>query len=89
MTNPNLASLSKDQLLALVAQLQATPARKLTLKVTAPKADGKGTSGAISLYGVGRFPVTLYASQWERLLSASDDIHAFIKANEATISRKE
>lgn len=89
----NLATLSKEQLIALVAQMQATPARKLTMKVTAPKLDEKtgemkGSDGAISVYGLGRFPVTLYAGGWERLLDAADDIRAFIAANEAIISRK-
>lgn len=89
----DLSKLSRDDLLKLVAQMQAQPARKLTLKVTAERTDDKtgkttGTNGAVSLYGLGRFPVTLYASGWERLLDAADDIRAFIKVNEAIIARK-
>src|SRR5262245_24016408 len=38
--------------------------------------------GALSVYGMGRFPVTLYKEQWLRLLDMSDDIRAFIKAND-------
>ena len=89
----DLNTMNADQLRAYIAQMQAEPQRKITLKVTAPKLDEKtgemkGSSGAISVYGLGRFPVTLYASGWERLLSEADTIHAFIKANEALLSRK-
>jgi hypothetical protein len=45
--------------------------------------------GALSVYGVGRFPVTLYKEQWLKLLSMSDDIHAFIAANEAELKTKD
>ena len=38
--------------------------------------------GAVSVYGMGRFPVTLYKEQWLKLLDLSDDIRAFIAANE-------
>ena len=67
-----LQSMSKEQLLDMVAKLQAAqPApRAISFKVTAKKADGSGTDGAISAYGVGRFPVTLYVGQWERLRDA-------------------
>ena len=85
-TLPDLRSMSKDQLIALLAAANAP--RKLSMKVTAKKADGTGTDGAVSLYGLGRFPVTLYAGGWERLLDAADDIRVFIKANEAIIARK-
>jgi hypothetical protein len=44
--------------------------------------------GAVSVYGLGRFPVTLYRGQWERLLSQAEAIQAFIKANEARLSVK-
>ena len=93
-TLPNLQSLTKDQLIALLAAAQAQPARKLTLKVTAPKLDPKtnemkGSTGAIAMYGLGRFPVTLYRSQWERLLDEADAIRAFIKTNEALLAARE
>jgi hypothetical protein len=45
--------------------------------------------GAVSLYGMGRFPVTLYKEQWLKLLAASDDIRAFIAANEGRLKTKE
>jgi hypothetical protein len=45
--------------------------------------------GAVSIYGMGRFPVTLYKEQWLRLLSMADDIKAFIAANEQLLKAKE
>jgi hypothetical protein len=44
--------------------------------------------GAVSIYGMGRFPVTLYKEQWLKLLGMSDDIRAFIAANEAQLKTK-
>jgi hypothetical protein len=45
--------------------------------------------GAVSVYGMGRFPVTLYKEQWLKLLDMSDDIRAFIAANEARLKAKD
>ena len=44
--------------------------------------------GAVSIYGMGRFPVTLYKEQWLKLLDMSDDIRAFIAENEAQLKTK-
>jgi len=44
--------------------------------------------GGVSVYGLGRFPVTLYKEQWEKLLDMSDDIRAFIKENEPQLKTK-
>ena len=44
--------------------------------------------GGVSVYGLGRFPVTLYKEQWIRLLAMADDIRAFIKENEAKLKAK-
>ena len=71
-----------DRLLAQVESLKAQVAkpRTLTLKVS--------EKGAVSAYGLGRFPVTLYGGQWERLLAEADTIRAFLKANAALLSVK-
>jgi len=45
--------------------------------------------GAVSIYGLGRFPVTLYQEQWSKLLDRADDIREFIKANESQLKKKE
>ena len=43
------------------------------------------TKGALSVYGLGRFPVTLYKEQWERLLVKIEDLKRFIKDNESRL----
>jgi len=45
--------------------------------------------GAVSVYGMGRFPVTLYKEQWLKLLDMSDQIRAFIAANETQFKAKD
>jgi hypothetical protein len=45
--------------------------------------------GAVSIYGMGRFPVTLYKEQWLKLLDMSAEIRAFIASNEAHLKRKD
>ena len=45
--------------------------------------------GALSVYGLGRFPVTLYREQWEKLLAMSDQIRDFIQQNDQALKKKE
>src|SRR5271154_5940056 len=45
--------------------------------------------GGLSVYGMGRFPVTLYREQWEKLLDVAEDIRAFIRENDQTLKKKE
>ena len=45
--------------------------------------------GALSVYGMGRFPVTLYKEQWLKLLDMGDDIRSFIVANDGQLKAKE
>ena len=75
----DLSNLSREQLIALVATMQANP-RKLSMKVS--------DKGALSVYGLGRFPVTLYRGQWERLIGEAKAISAFIEANAASLTVK-
>lgn len=76
----NLSAMSREELEAMVARFQAQSQRKLTLKVS--------EKGAVSLYGMGRFPVTLYGSQWERLLDNAVVIREFLKDNANLLSVK-
>src|SRR5579862_7827403 len=62
------------------AQLKEAPRRQVYLKVS--------DKGAVSLYGLGRFPVTLYVEQWETILGMVDEIKAFISKNAAQLKRK-
>jgi hypothetical protein len=45
--------------------------------------------GGVSVYGLGRFPITLYQEQWLKLLTMGDEIRAFITANESQLKKKE
>lgn len=45
--------------------------------------------GGVSVYGLGRFPVTLYKEQWTKLLDMAEDIRGFIKENESKLKAKE
>jgi hypothetical protein len=45
--------------------------------------------GAVSVYGLGRFPVTLYQEQWTKLLAMSEDIKTFIVENKDRLKVKE
>ncbi len=44
--------------------------------------------GGVSVYGLGRFPITLYKEQWTKLLDMADDIRAFIRAHEGELKSK-
>jgi hypothetical protein len=69
-----------EQLKAENAALKAKPVRKLGIKV--------GAKGGVSIYGIGRFPVTLYAEQWKRLLDAKEAISTFIQEHGAELAVK-
>ena len=45
--------------------------------------------GGVSVYGLGRFPITLYQEQWTKLLDMADQIRAFIVENEGKLKKKE
>ena len=45
--------------------------------------------GGLSVYGLGRFPVTLYREQWEKLLGMADEIRTFIQENDSALKKKE
>jgi hypothetical protein len=62
------------------AQLKNRAARSGSLKVS--------EKGGVSVYGLGRFPVTLYKEQWSRLLAMADEIRAFIKEHDAELKTK-
>jgi hypothetical protein len=61
-------------------RLKARQGRAVTLKVS--------EKGGLSVYGLGRFPVTLYKEQWTKLLEMADDIKAFLKENDALLKSK-
>ena len=73
------------------SQIDALKAQQSALKRQLPKGPVTlrvGDKGGVSVYGVQRFPVTLYADGWEHLLNNAPQILAFIKANNAVLSHK-
>lgn len=79
MTDSNAA------LLARIAELEAEVSKAKVKKALSLKVSQKG---AVSLYGMGRFPVTLYASQWEQILSEAENIKAFLSQNKPLLATK-
>jgi hypothetical protein len=70
-----------ERLRAENAALKGRAAKGMTLKVS--------EKGALSLYGLGRFPVTLYKEQWEKLLAMEKDIRTFLAEHEPELKTKE
>jgi hypothetical protein len=70
-----------ERLRAENERLKGRAGRPTSLKVS--------EKGGLSVYGLGRFPVTLYKEQWIKLLALADDIQAFIKENEGKLKTKE
>lgn len=75
----------------LKAELERLKAENEALKNRSSKAVSIKVSekGGVSVYGLGRFPVTLYKEQWIRLLDMTNDIRSFIKENESKLKAKE
>jgi hypothetical protein len=78
---------SQEELEAELARLRAEnealkrPRGQMSLRVS--------EKGALSVYGLGRFPVTLYREQWDKLLGMADEIRAFIEQHDADLKKKE
>ena len=84
-------SQDNNQVLGLIAQLNALSEENAKLKAAVkPKATGMKVTekGGLSVYGMGRFPVTLYKSQWDVLLAKAEEIKAFIEANKDKLTVK-
>lgn len=62
------------------AALKKTSAKGISMKVS--------EKGGLSVYGLGRFPITLYKEQWTKLLEIADDIRAFMKAHDGELKTK-
>lgn len=79
--------MSEDDMKAELERLRAENSR---LKSRGSKGVSMKVSekGGVSIYGLGRFPVTLYKEQWEKLLDMADDIRGFIQENGAKLKKK-
>jgi hypothetical protein len=75
----------------LKAELELLRAENERLKQKGSRAVSLKVSekGGLSVYGLGRFPVTLYKEQWGKLLDMADEIRTFLKDNDAKLKTKE
>ena len=82
--NSVMAEQTKEELLARIAELEKQvgghKAGRLELRVS--------DKGGVSVYGLGRFPVTLYYEQWTRLLDSADELRAFLEENKNKLKLK-
>ena len=76
---------------AMIAELEKLRAENAALKKTNASGISLKVSqkGAVSLYGMGRFPVTLYQEQWLKILDMNEAIRAFIAENKGSLKEKE
>jgi len=83
MSSPDADDLKNEleRLRAENERLKKGASKGISLKVS--------EKGGVSVYGLGRFPVTLYKEQWKKLLDMSDEIRSFIEANESQLKSKE
>ena len=78
-----MAEPTKEDLMARIAELEEQGEAafgKLKFKVS--------EKGGVSVYGLGRFPTTLYYEQWTRLLDAGEDLRAFLEVNKSSLKLK-
>jgi hypothetical protein len=83
MADETNSELTPEQMAARIAELEARIAKGGALRFQVSE------KGAVSVYGLGRFPVTLYLEQWENLLSHTDELRRFIEANRAHLKIKD
>jgi hypothetical protein len=75
---------------SLKVELERLRAENERLKSQRGRGGGLKVSekGGVSVYGLGRFPVTLYKEQWTKLLAMADEIREFIKEHDAELKAK-
>ena len=80
MPSDNELQAENERLRAEIEKLKKPSRGQTSLKVS--------EKGALSVYGLGRFPVTLYREQWEKLLGMADEIRTFIEENDGALKKK-
>jgi hypothetical protein len=80
--------MSDEDVHAELARLKAEN-EALKKKSNSPVSMKVSEKGAVSVYGLGRFPVTLYQEQWTKLLAMAEQIKAFIEENRSRLKTKE
>ncbi len=91
----NYAAMSVEEILALPASERAAALTALKQENTSLKAAKQAPitckvseKGGVSVYGLGRFPVTLYKEQWQKLISMSEEIRTFIETHASQLKTK-
>lgn len=77
---------STEELKKRILELERQVATKKSAGSMSFKVSDKG---AVSVYGLGRFPVTLYYEQWVRLLGSADSLKTFLEENKSRLKLKE
>jgi hypothetical protein len=72
---------TKEELMARITELE----KKLGSKQSGKLEFKVGDKGGVSVYGLGRFPVTLYYEQWVKLLDATEELRTFLEANKSRL----
>ena len=80
-----MAEPSKEELMARIAELE----KQVGARKTGALDFRVSEKGAVSVYGLGRFPVTLYYEQWTRLLGAADELRRFLEDNKGKLKLKD
>jgi hypothetical protein len=75
---------TKEELMSRIAELEKQAATKKSGKLEFKVSE----KGGVSVYGLGRFPTTLYYEQWTRLLDAGEELRAFLEANKSSMKLK-
>ena len=75
---------TKEELLARIAELEKQAGAKKTGRMEFKVSE----KGGVSVYGLGRFPVTLYYEQWVRLLEAAEPLRSFLEENKSKLKLK-
>jgi hypothetical protein len=75
---------TKEELMARIADLE----KQVSTKKTGRMEFRVSEKGGVSVYGLGRFPVTLYYEQWQRLLGAAEDLGKFLEENKDKLKLK-
>ena len=79
MTDP-----TKEELIARIAELEKQVGNKKSGRLEFRVSE----KGGVSVYGLGRFPVTLYYEQWQRLLGTAEELRTFLEENKSKLKLK-
>lgn len=89
MNENNTTTMTPEQELAALKAENARLKAEAAAKANSTLSFKVSEKGGVSVYGMGRFPVTLYAEQWVKLLGRGKDLVAFMEANHSKLTFKE